>query len=362
MNLFKLPDLGEGLVEAEIVDWHVGAGDHVVTGQPLLSVETEKAVVEIPSPIAATVAELHAAVGDMVAVGDALLGFSEVADADAGAVVGDLPVASSAPERDSKAGESDKTRIRAMPAARALAANLGIDLAGVTPTGPEATITVADVKNSASGEGFGEVLRGVRRSMAVNMTRAGESIVPATVTDVAEIAAWSESSNIMPHLVQAMAAACASEPALNAWYYPQQSRRLVHDRVDLGVAVDTEDGLFVPVLRDVTANSFEQIAAEVTALKSAVRQRSISAEQMRAPTITLSNFGVLGGRHASMVVVPPQVAIFGTGQAYRAVVPGVDGVRVTTLLPLSLTFDHRVVRGGEAARFMAKFKNTLEQD
>ena len=363
MSTFKLPDLGEGLQEAEIVSWHVGAGDHVVADQPLLSVETDKAVVEIPSPQSGRIKTVHGKPGDIVRIGEPLAEFEAPgASQDAGTVVGQVPDDAATDEETqarparAKAAPQAATGIRAAPAVRALAQRLGVDLGLVGGSGPEGAITSADVERAAATLAAGgpvEPLRGVRRAMARNMARAHAEVVPATVTDVADIDAWPPGTDVTLRLIRGIAAGCAAEPALNAWYLGRDEGRRLNARVDLGIAMDTEEGLFVPVLRDVANRTSEDLRRGLDRMKGDVRARSVPLEELRGATITLSNFGMFGGQHAALVVLPPQVAILGAGRVHHQVVPREGAPTVRRALPLSLTFDHRAVMGGEAARFLA---------
>ncbi len=364
MSIFCLPDVGEGLQEAEVVAWHVAIGDRVVADQPLVSVETDKAVVEIPSPTSGLVAALHAEPGDVVQVGDPLVEVTDGRAADRGAIVGDLPAADSTSSPEPAAPPIARGIARATPAVRAYARSLRVELAGVAGSGPGGTITRADVDAVASGpvqnDGATVPLRGVRRAMDANMSRARAEVVPATVTDEADIAGWAPGSDTTARLVRAIARACEREPALNAAYLGRDRGRRLHDHVDVGVAVDTEDGLFVPVLRDVVRREPDDLRRGIQSMRTDVEARTVAPEHLRDATISLSNFGVFGGLHAALVVVPPQVAIVGAGRA-RDVVAVRDGeIVVRRYLPLSLTFDHRVVMGGEAARFLAALKGDLE--
>lgn len=369
MKTFCLPDLGEGLQEAEVVDWHVNAGDRVVEDQPLLSVETDKAVVDIPSPWSGHVVELFVAPGDMLAIGAPLARFDVGGDhADAGAIVGKLRQAAHeaapvAPSRPVTAAE----RVKVVPAARRRARELGLDLASVTGSGPDGTITLGDVEAVSTGsqEPAGvhgwELLRGVRRAMARNMARAHAEVATATVTDEAKLWCWSDERPVTVALIRAVGAACTAEPALNAWYDHERGARVLHHRVDLGIAVNTEDGLFVPVLRDVTRRSAADLEAGLEAIKRDTSARTIPKAELEGQTITLSNFGTIGGRHAGLVIMPPQVAIVGAGR--MTVEPRViEGeIRPVQVLPLSLSFDHRAVTGAEAARFLMAVIDTLEK-
>lgn len=364
MHQFVLPDLGEGLEEAEIVAWHVNEGDHVVADQPLVSVETDKAVVEVPSPQAGRIAHLHGGKGDLVKVGAPLVDFAEGAQEDTGTVVGELdrgePARPAAP-----AGEPQRGRpIQVLPAVRALARKLDVDLNLVQPTGPGGTITRADVERAAKSladAGPAEPLRGMRRAMALRMTAAHASIVPSTVTDDADIEAWRPGEDVTIRLVQAIAAACNAEPSLNAWYNADAGERRLIRRIDIGIAVDTEGGLIVPVLRNVSERDARELRAGLDRMRADATARSIPPDELRGATITLSNFGMIGGRFASLVVVPPQVAIVGAGRISPHVIAHRGQPAIRRILPLSLTFDHRVVTGGEAARFLRTLKSDLER-
>jgi pyruvate dehydrogenase E2 component (dihydrolipoamide acetyltransferase) len=355
MSTFSLPDLGEGLGEAEIVAWHVAVGDHVVADQPLVSVETDKALLDVPSPRSGRIHALHGEPGDVVAVGAPLVDFEDGGEGhDPGTVVGDLP---GEPGEPAAPAARTPTGARASPAVRAKARRLGVDLAGVDGTGPRGTVSGDDVERAARGAmapaATPERLRGVRRAMARNMARAHARVVPATLTDVADVHHWPAAQEPMLRLVRAVVAACAAAPAVNAWYVDDEDRIVRHTRVNLGVAADTDEGLFVPVLEDVDSLDEEAVANSLAALEAQVRDRSIPPERLRGATMTLSNFGMLGGEHATLVVLPPQVAILGVGRLAERV-RARDGVAVVRrTLPLSLTFDHRAVTGAEAARFLA---------
>jgi 2-oxoisovalerate dehydrogenase E2 component (dihydrolipoyl transacylase) len=388
MRQFTLPDLGEGLQEAEIVAWHVNAGDHVVADQPLLSVETDKAVVEVPSPWSGRIAQLFAAKGDLVKVGAALVEFDEGPQQDSGTVVGEIdrgePVparlgapASGPPETSAVASNAGETPDQAagrppsraqplltLPAVRALARKLDVDLNLVHGTGAGGTITRIDVERAAKGltdAGPAEPLKGMRRAMAQRMTAAHAEVVPTSVTDEADIDDWPHREDLTMRLVGAIAAACAAEPALNAWYNSAAGERRLLKRIDLGIAVDTGDGLIVPVLRNVAERDARDLRAGLDRMRADAMARSIPPDELRGATITLSNFGMIGGRFASLVVVPPQVAIVGAGRAAPRVIARQGQIAVRRVLPLSLTFDHRVVTGGEAARFLVALKSDLER-
>jgi 2-oxoisovalerate dehydrogenase E2 component (dihydrolipoyl transacylase) len=374
MSVFKLPDLGEGLQEAEISAWHVAPNDDVAVDQPLLAVETAKAIVEIPSPRAGKIKRLFGEPGDILQVGAPLVEFvggAEDGDAagkaaarDAGTVVGRVEKGNEvARERATPAGRAGAAAVKATPAVRALARRLEVDLAIVTPSGPNDTVTVRDVERvSRIFRELGplEPLRGVRRTMARSMAQAHAEVAPVTVSDDADLAAWWPKSELMLRLIRAIAAACKAEPALNAWFDSHALGRRLLPQVHLGIAVDTPDGLFVPVLRNIGERSADDLREGLERLRRDTRARTIPPEEMRGYTFTLSNFGTFGGRYANPIVQPPTVGILGAGRVRDAVV-AVDGrPTVHPVLPLSLTFDHRAVTGGEATRFLAAVLADLE--
>jgi pyruvate dehydrogenase E2 component (dihydrolipoamide acetyltransferase) len=197
--------------------------------------------------------------------------------------------------------------------------------------------------------------------MAQRMAASHAEIVPATVTDEADIDDWRPGEDITIRLARAIAAACKAEPALNAWYNSGTRERRLIARVDLGIAVDTEGGLIVPVLRNVAERDVSDLRTGLDRMRADAIARSIPPEELRGATITLSNFGMIGGRFANLVIVPPQAAIVGAGRISQQVVAHRDQPAVRRVLPLSLTFDHRVVTGGEAARFLVALKSDLER-
>ncbi|MBI3773573.1 MAG: 2-oxo acid dehydrogenase subunit E2 [Gammaproteobacteria bacterium] len=369
-NVFKLPDLGEGLQEAEIVEWHVKEGDEVKVDQPLVAVETAKAIVDIPSPQAGKIVKIHVKAGDIPKVGDPLVEFSEVqvdAPQDQGSVVGKMEtgqgVVKEAPTAVSGGGPA-AVGVKATPAVRALAKRLNVDLSIVTPTGPDETITQADVQRVAKileDAGPLETLRGVRRAMSHIMTQAHAEVADVTVIDDADIHAWPKGTDATLRLIRAIVVGCKAEPSLNAWYDSQAVGRRLRKNIDLGVAVDTDDGLFVPVLRNVAERTPDELRQALNRIKEGVKTRTIPPEELRGYTITLSNFGTFGGRYADPIVVPPTVAILGAGRMRDEVVAFNGQAVIHRILPLSLTVDHRAVTGGEATRFLMAVIKDLEK-
>ena len=402
MTTFHLPDLGEGLQEADIVAWHVKEGDTVQVDQLMVSVETAKAVVEIPSPFSGRIAGLLAKAGDTVATHQAIvvfdLGEDEPAIApetsskqgigtpDSMTVVGRMSVSDHelverAVAGGSAANGSTRTsRLRAAPAVRMLAKRLKIDLAQIKATGRHGLITIDDVLNSANlsrqgssissyrmpalGErlaGEFQQITGARRAMAQSMTLSRDEIAMVTVFDDADIHNWKGRVDMTARIIRALCRGVMAEPSLNAVFDPNGPARRVFNHVDLGIAIDIGDKLFVPVIRDAQDKSLTELREELNRLKQATLDRTLAPEEMRDYTITLTNFGTLAGRYATPMVVPPTVAILGTGKVHRDVVATEDGgIEVHSRIPLSLTFDHRSITGGEACRFLAAVIKDIE--
>ena len=367
MKIFKLPDLGEGLQEAEIVEWYVAAGDNILVDDKLIAVETDKAIVDVPSPQSGTIAKLFGAVGDIIEVGKPLVEYAAGEDEpereDAGTVVGEMEVGEQCVEEKAAAVSHKAKGVKAVPATRALARRLDVDLSVVTPSGPDGLITRTDVERVArilADVGPLELLRGPRRAMAANMAQSNAEVAAATIVDDVDIHQWPGEVDVTVRLVRAIAAGCNAEPGLNVWYDGHANGRRKLEKVDVAIAVDTPEGLFVPVLRDVANRTAAELREGLENMKTAVRARSIPPEEMRGYSITLTNFGTMAGRYAIPVVVPPTVAILGAGAIREQVVAWQGQPAVHKVMPLSLTFDHRAVTGGEASRFLAAAIRDLE--
>jgi pyruvate dehydrogenase E2 component (dihydrolipoamide acetyltransferase) len=377
MSIFKLPDLGEGLAEAEIIEWHVKVGDHVRCDQPMVSVETAKAVVEVPAPCSGIVTALRGAPGDILATGAPLIEF------DSGTVVGSMPAPSAEEFIEAAAaggtrGPAGGVRGRAVPAARALARRFRIDLECVQGTGRAGRITLDDVLRHAQvdpqaaetppsitsplpEDGALEPLRGARRAMAQSMSQSRDQVAGSTVCDDADIERWTLRGDYMWRIMRAIISAWRAEPALNAWYDPIAQARILVGHIDLGIAVDTPGGLIVPVVRNIESKTRAALGAAIALQKEAAHGRSTPAADLRGFTMMLSNFGTLAGRYAIPLVVPPAVAILGVGKVREDAVAVAGAVEAHRRMPLSLSFDHRCITGGEACRFLGALIADLEQ-
>lgn len=485
-QLFLLPDLGEGLPDAEIVEWHVAVGQVVRLDDPLVSMETAKAVVDVPAPCSGTLLRVAGKAGDVISTGAWLAEFEidpnlpqRAAGHDTGHAHGaghapapatamapaavpvtvmppmpslsasdlstDLPegvtpafgggfkdatpalVAPASPAPASTAAREDAGTVvgamqvssevrreatvavggvKAVPAVRALAKKLGVDLARVAPTGAEGVVTLADVKRAAergdarpgpgapvtpapmpastpplaltappaaarvearidrpadAGFDVDAPIRGVRRNMVRSMAAAHAEVVPTTLMDDADLHAWSPGEDITVRLVRALVVASAAEPAMNAWLNAKEGTLRRHARVDVGIAIDHADGLFVANLRSADRMDASAMRAGISRLRDGLKDRSLPAEELSGYTIMLSNFGKFAGKYATPVVVPPCVCIVAAGRLYQGVVPVLGGIETHRLMPLSLTFDHRAATGGEAARFLKAMIDDLQR-
>jgi len=404
VTTFHLPDLGEGLQEAEIVSWHVKEGDDVRVDQLMVSVETAKAVVEVPSPYTGKVTKLLAKAGDIVATNQAIVDFHLGEQEPAAAstvpthalspaasvsstpssmtVVGRMNVSDHELVERAVAGGTRRsiksTRVRSAPAARILAKRLSIDLDRVNGSGRDGIITVDDVLNAAKltrqsanayqlpalGErlaGEFEPLHGPRRVMSQTMTSSRDEIAMVTVFDDADVHGWPGRVDMTARIIRSLCRGLAAEPSLNAIFDPNGPARRVLSHVDVGIAIDVGDKLLVPVIRDADKKSLAELRSDLNRFKQASKDRTLTMDDMRDPTITITNFGTLAGRYATPLIVPPMVAILGTGKVHRDVVAtDAGGIEVHPRIPLSLTFDHRCITGGEACRFLATVIKDLE--
>jgi pyruvate dehydrogenase E2 component (dihydrolipoamide acetyltransferase) len=212
---------------------------------------------------------------------------------------------------------------------------------------------------TVAATGQPEQLKGVRRNMARVMADAHAKVVPTTLADDADISAWLPGNDITGRLIRSIVRACKAVPALNAWFDGENLTRTLHPHVDIGIAVDTEDGLFVPALRNADMLDANGVRAAVNRLRASVEDRSIPPSELSGYTISLSNFGVFAGRYATPVVVPPCVAIIAAGKGRYQMTPVMGGFESHRVIPLSLTFDHRAATGGEAARFLKAMLDDL---
>lgn len=373
---FKLPDLGEGITEGEIRCWLVHEGDIVTEHQPVAEIETDKAVVELPAPRAGRVARIVREEGAMAKVGEVLMIIAEPGEGAPArplsvSVVGTLPEAEEA------------GAVLATPAVRRRARELGVRLEELGGSGPRGSITLDDVARAASPakaaeDRHGEVeripLRGVRRTIARNLVKAHLAtafvtcMAEADVSDLwelrlREVEALKEKGihlTFFPFFIKAVQHALVAHPLLNAAVDEEREEIVVKKYCNIGVAVDTADGLMVPVVKDVARKSILDLALEIQRLGGRARERKITLEEMQGSTFTITDFGPFGGTYATPIINYPDVAILGCGRI--ADKPWVkDGqIVIRKVLPLSLTFDHRVTDGVDAAGFLTRVAGYLE--
>jgi pyruvate dehydrogenase E2 component (dihydrolipoamide acetyltransferase) len=345
---FKLPDLGEGLTEGEIARWLVSEGQEVAEDDPLVEIQTDKTTVEIPSPAAGTVARILVQEGQVVPVGTVLV----VIGAD-GSPTDEQPRAEPAPQRRSKASGSEpqpvEERVRATPLVRRLAQELDVDLARVEGTGPQGRITEEDVRRAAGPrEGRREPLRGVRRLIAEHMARAHRDVPAVTWVEECDFEGI-DLKLLVPTVLRACALSLREFPELNARLEGDEIVYL--DRYDLGVAVQTEQGLVVPVVRGCDTRPVEELGAEVERLAERARSGTLEPEELRGSTFTVTSAGKLAGLFQTPIVNHPEVAILSIGRIGPRPVVRDGEIAVRAVGTIGVTFDHRVVDGARAAEF-----------
>jgi pyruvate dehydrogenase E2 component (dihydrolipoamide acetyltransferase) len=356
---FKLPDLGEGLTEGEIARWLVSEGDEIAEDAPLVEIQTDKTTVEIPSPAAGKVTRILVEEGKVVPVGTVLVvigGDGAVAPEE------DQPRADPAPaqtaaSRGQSPGPVPAGRVRATPLVRRLAQELGVELESLAGTGPQGRVTEQDVRAAAASggqapgpvsEGRREPLRGIRRLIAEHMARAHREVPAVTWVEECDFSRV-ELDLLVPTVLKAVAESLREFPELNARL--EGDEILYLDRYDLGVAVQTDDGLVVPVVRGCDSSSIEELAEEVARLAEAARGGRLKPEELRGSTFTVTSAGKLAGLFQTPIVNHPEAAILSVGRiADRPVVR--DGeLAVGRVGYVSVTFDHRIVDGARAAAF-----------
>jgi pyruvate dehydrogenase E2 component (dihydrolipoamide acetyltransferase) len=351
---FKLPDLGEGLTEGEIARWLVAEGQEVAEDDPLVEIQTDKTTVEIPSPAAGTVSRILAAEGDVVPVGTVIVVIGNGAAATAAPPA--APAAEAASPAAQAAPRATDGKVRATPLVRRLAEQLDVDLATVSASGPQGRVTEDDVRAAAgspaqapaTAEGTRVPLRGVRRQIAEHLTRAHREIPAVTYVEECDLTGL-DVARLVPVALRATASALKEVPELNARL--EGDELVLLDRYDLGVAVQTEQGLIVPVVRGCDTRSEDELAEDVSRLAEAARSGTLAPEEVRGSTFTITSAGKLGGLMVTPLINHPEVGILGLHRiAPRPAVRNGEIV-VRELGNVSVTFDHRVVDGARAAAF-----------
>jgi len=394
--VFKMPDLGEGTVSAEVVEWKVKVGDTVKEDQIIAEVMTDKAAVEIPAPVSGRVVSLTGQPGDMVAVGAELIAFDTSGTAPAETATAPKPAAGPAsqppaakPQAAAAAPPAASTRVMASPATRRKAHVAGVDLASVSGSGPGGRISALDLESVIAGKGSGAVkpatiaarngveeikIIGVRSVIAERMSAAKRNIphfAYVEEVDVTELESLRQHLNsrlpkgapaltYLPFLVAALVRVLESFPQCNAVHDAERNVILRHAAAHVGIATQTPDGLKVPVVKHAEARSLHDIAAEIRRVSEAARSNKATREELMGSTITVTSLGRLGGIASTPVINAPEVAIVGVNKAVDRPVVLHGAIAIRRIMNLSSSFDHRFVDGFDAAAMIQALKERLE--
>lgn len=376
---FRLPDLGEGITEVELRRWLVKEGDMVAEHQTVAEVESDKAVVEVPAPRAGIVVKIHQVEGETVRVGETLITIGEPGEGEgepqrprSAGIVGVLP------EEDAGSGA-----VLASPMVRKLAWERGIDLQDVRGSGPHGSITPEDLERAAASpqsavEEFGPVerlpLRGMRRAIARNviasqrLTAFVTSMEEVDITDLWELRSREQHEvesrgthlTFLPFFIKAAQHALREHPFFNAAIDDATGTIIVKKYYHFGIAVETPEGLMVPVIRDVDKKNMLDLATEIQALGKKARERTITREELQGSSFSITNYGHFGGTFATPIINWPDVAILGCGRIVERPWVHRGEIVIRKILHLSLTFDHRITDGADAALFIARIVRYLE--
>jgi pyruvate dehydrogenase E2 component (dihydrolipoamide acetyltransferase) len=411
---FRLPDLGEGIAEGEIIKWLIKEGDIVEEHQPIVEVETDKALVQVPSPEAGKIVSINARAGEKVHVGDVLC---VVGDETASvkpqvkkveqpqvpkkkgsvSVIGELE---EAPDEETKVqipksvSKQSQSNVQALPSVRKLADEMGVNLDNVKGSGPSGRISEDDVRRASgqtqkptaqpkSGptvafEKFGRVLRiplkGIRKAIAKNMTASLQTAAHVTHTDWVDITnltalkdkekAAAEDKGVkltfLPFIVKAVVLALKEYPYLNSSLDDASGEIVIKQYYNIGIAVDTPNGLMVPVIKSPNEKTLIEIGRDIYRVAELARTREIQLKDLKGGTFTITNIGSIGGIFATPIINYPECAILGLGRAFDMAVPQDGEIKIRKMLPISLSFDHRIVDGAMAAKFANEVKRRLE--
>lgn len=416
--IFKFPDIGEGLDEGTIAEWYVEKGQEVEMGESLVKMETDKVVTDIPSPRSGIVARLYGKVGEIVHVGESLVEIDipgidgEEAQAEAkkaefepikeegAGVVGTMEIADSSaflPATDEgleseKSGDQTQKARKALatPVARAMAKEMGIDINDVKGTGPAGRVMKDDIKqHQDSGQKFTqqqtaaihddakpvEIIKmtQIRKAIARNMIQSKHKAAHMSLFDEVEISELvrirSKYKNkfekegiklsYLPFILKATALALKEFPLLNSEMNLEAGQLILKKYYNLGIAVDTDNGLLVPVIRNVDKLSIKEIALEINTIAIKAREQKLGMNDMKDGTFSITNFGSIGGQFAAPVINYPQAGILGIGRLMKKPVVSHDTIVPGNVLPLSISVDHRIVDGGEVSRFVSRIMEFL---
>jgi len=411
---FRLPDLGEGIAEGEVIKWLVKEGDIVEEHQPILEVETDKALVQVPSPESGKIISINAKAGEKVHVGDVLCVVGSESSPvkpqkekveqkpkkkGSVSVIGELE---EAPDEEETKVESPKApskqsspNVQVLPSVRKLASEMGVDLSNVKGSGPDGRITEDDVRRGSNQsqkpsttqpktgptvafEKFGRVLRiplkGIRKTIAENMIKSLQSAAHVTHTDwvdITNLAALKDKEKtaaedkgvkltFLPFIIKAVVLALKEYPYLNSSLDDSSGDIVIKQYYNIGIAVDTPNGLMVPVIKSPNEKTLIEIGREIYRVAEMARTREIQLKDLQGGTFTITNIGSIGGIFATPIINHPECAILGLGRAFDMAVPLDGEIRIRKMLPISLSFDHRIVDGAMAAKFANEVKRRLE--
>jgi pyruvate dehydrogenase E2 component (dihydrolipoamide acetyltransferase) len=382
---FTFPDVGEGISEGTLVKWKVKAGDTIKEDDAIADIETAKALVEVPSPRGGTILSLHFKEGETIHVGDILVSIGEkgetvLAKKNAPKEIKKQPVAKEAP---TPVATKVSGEIKALPAARKKARELGIDLSSIVGSGKDGAIVVADVGNGSaapstsnkpeSSVGFDKYgrlmhmpLTGMRKAIADNMVKSVSTIPHVTHMDEADVTAlnamrkkkkeYAENKGVhltlLPFIIKATLSALKKFPYMNATFDDTKQQITIKEYYNIGIAVDTSHGLYVPVLHDADKMSVIYMGKKIEVMAAHCKQKDITPKDLAGMTFSITNIGSYGGTGATPIIPPGTVGIFGLYRMRDKPVVVDGAIVVRKMMPLSITFDHRVVDGGLAAKFM----------
>ncbi len=405
--VFNFPDIGEGLEEGRIVEWYVKKGQAVKMGDSLVKMETDKVVTDIPSPKEGTIVTLYGSEGEVVNVGNPLAEIeiegsataepeapkSESVDEEGFAgVVGTIEVAkegsflpASNEGIDTKKEETvvKKHKVLATPVARAMAKDYGLDINQIKGSGPAGRVTKADIKRAASkpattvatqetdSSALVEIspISQIRKAIARNMAKSKQTAAHMTVFDEVEIGTLVDVRNrykvrfaeegikltYIPFIIKALVLALKKHPTMNSELDMDNGQIITKKYYNIGIAMDTEDGLVVPVLKDADKKSIKQLAIDLADLSKRALERKLSLAEMQGGTFTITNYGSLGGWFGVPVINHPEVGIMGVGRITKRPIVQNDEIVIGQMLPLSLSVDHRILDGGGTTRFIRDF-------
>ena len=358
MKLFNLPDLGEGLPDAAIHQWHVEVGQEVQMDQLLVTLETAKATVDLLAPFTGKILKLFGANDDSIATGSPLVGFEGeeyIIRESTGGIVGKIEHGQNVLATPTFA--LDRSKCTITPAARTLARKLNVDLKDLSTSNN--CITPEDVQRYANSKNS-QLLTGTRLAMALNIQRSLSAVVPVTSSDEVDIHTWKPKTDMTIRIVRAIVFACQQVPILNAHFDHKAMCYSLNEQVNIGIAVHSEQGLFMPVLQNVANQNSDDLRNAINLFKQKADSKRFTKDDLNGATILLSNFGMLGVRYATPIIVPPTVAIIGIGKTFEKVTLVNGNIELHRILPVMLTINHLLISGGEASKFLKILIQHLE--